>query len=47
MAKTVLVTGGSGYFGSILVDRALARGDRVRVLDLNPPDLRPDADVEG
>lgn len=46
MAKTVLVTGGSGYFGSILVDRALARGDRVRVLDLNPPDVRPNADLE-
>jgi len=38
MATTVLVTGGSGYFGSILVERALARGDRVRVLDLNPSD---------
>ncbi|HMG45177.1 MAG TPA: NAD-dependent epimerase/dehydratase family protein [Acidimicrobiales bacterium] len=37
MSKTVLVTGGSGYFGSILVDDALARGDTVRVLDLNPP----------
>ncbi len=34
--STVLVTGGSGYFGSILVERALARGDVVRVLDLNP-----------
>lgn len=34
--STVLVTGGSGYFGSILVERALAQGDRVRVLDLNP-----------
>lgn len=44
--SSVLVTGGSGYFGSILVDRALARGDRVRVLDLNPPDPRPGADVE-
>jgi len=37
VSKTVLVTGGSGYFGSILVDDALARGDTVRVLDLNPP----------
>lgn len=36
MGRTVLVTGGSGYFGSILVERALARGDHVRVLDLNP-----------
>lgn len=44
--STVLVTGGSGYFGSILVDRALARGDRVRILDLNEPDPRPGAAVE-
>ncbi|MFP5256837.1 MAG: NAD-dependent epimerase/dehydratase family protein [Acidimicrobiia bacterium] len=44
--RTVLVTGGSGYFGTILVDRALARGDRVRVLDLNPPEPRPGAAVE-
>lgn len=44
--STVLVTGGSGYFGSILVDRALARGDKVRVLDLNAPEPRPGADVE-
>jgi nucleoside-diphosphate-sugar epimerase len=44
--STVLVTGGSGYFGSILVDRALARGDQVRVLDLNPPHERPGAAVE-
>ena len=36
MARTVLVTGGSGYFGSILVERALQAGDEVRVLDLNP-----------
>lgn len=35
--RTVLVTGGSGYFGSILVERVLAAGDRARVLDLNPP----------
>jgi nucleoside-diphosphate-sugar epimerase len=37
MARTVLVTGGSGYFGAILVARAAARGDRVRILDVNPP----------
>jgi nucleoside-diphosphate-sugar epimerase len=36
--RTVLVTGGSGYFGSILVERVLAAGDRPRVLDLNPPE---------
>ncbi|MFM7223865.1 MAG: NAD-dependent epimerase/dehydratase family protein [Actinomycetota bacterium] len=33
----VLVTGGSGYFGSLLAERAQARGDAVRILDLNPP----------
>ena len=38
--STVLVTGGAGYFGTILVDRALARGDTVKVLDLNRPDQR-------
>lgn len=35
MPRTVLVTGGSGYFGSILVERCLAQGDHVRVLDLH------------
>lgn len=45
MARTVLITGGSGYFGSILADMALARGDRVRIFDLNPPAPRqPDLD---
>ncbi len=38
MPRTVLITGGSGYFGSILVDRCVADGDHVRVLDLNPSD---------
>ncbi len=38
MARTVLVTGGSGYFGSVLVERCLAAGDEVRVLDLHPSD---------
>lgn len=42
MTRRVLVTGGSGYFGSVLVDQARARGDRVRVFDLAPP-ARPDA----
>ena len=37
---SVLVTGGAGYFGTVLVDRALARGDTVKVLDLNEPDAR-------
>ena len=39
--RMVLVTGGSGYFGSILVAMAAARGDRVRILDINPPDEAP------
>jgi nucleoside-diphosphate-sugar epimerase len=33
MTKT-LVTGGSGYFGEVMVTRLLERGDSVRVLDL-------------
>jgi nucleoside-diphosphate-sugar epimerase len=37
VSRTVLVTGGSGYFGSILAGLALDRGDSVRILDLNPP----------
>lgn len=41
---SVLVTGGSGYFGSILVDMLVERGDDVRVFDLNPPDSVADPD---
>lgn len=37
---TVLVTGGAGYFGSILTERVLERGDRVRVLDQNATEAR-------
>jgi nucleoside-diphosphate-sugar epimerase len=33
MAKTYLVTGGSGFIGAALVRRLVHRGDRVRVLD--------------
>jgi nucleoside-diphosphate-sugar epimerase len=42
MPRTVLVTGGSGYFGSVLAGQARARGDTVRIFDLNPPG--PDLD---
>src|SRR5215813_14244681 len=59
MARTILVTGGSGYFGSVLAARALARGDAVRIFDLNAPaaelhaaefvrgDVRDEAAVRG
>jgi len=43
MARTVLITGGSGYFGSILAEGALAQGDRVRIFDLNPPEAPSEA----
>ena len=37
---TSLVTGGSGYFGSLLVRRLVAAGHHVRVLDVNDADDR-------
>jgi nucleoside-diphosphate-sugar epimerase len=43
VGRTVLVTGGSGYFGSVLVASALERGDQVRILDVNAPESRDDA----
>jgi nucleoside-diphosphate-sugar epimerase len=40
-----LVTGGSGYFGSLMVRHLQAAGHQVRVLDLHDADDRP-ADVD-
>jgi nucleoside-diphosphate-sugar epimerase len=40
--STALVTGGSGYFGTLLVRRLVDAGDKVRVLDLHDADDRPD-----
>ncbi len=35
-----VITGGAGYFGSVLTDRARAQGHDVLVFDLNPPEDR-------
>lgn len=42
-AALALITGGSGYFGSLLRDRLLAAGQAVRVLDLQDTPDRPAA----
>jgi len=38
VSRTLLITGGSGYFGTTLVDAAVRRGDNVRILDVNAPE---------
>jgi len=40
MSNLVLVTGGSGYFGNLLVERLVQQGNRVRVFDLLDVDDR-------
>lgn len=39
--RTCVVTGGSGYFGSLLVRRLVEEGRRVRIFDINDADDRP------
>ncbi len=46
MGTRVLITGGSGYFGTVLAGQALDAGHEVRILDLNPPDELTDAGAE-
>ncbi len=45
MTRTVLVAGGSGYFGSLLAERARSRGDHVRIFDLEAPADATDIEV--
>src|SRR3984893_8411241 len=37
MGQRLLVTGGSGYFGTVLTEQARAAGHQVRIFDVNPP----------
>ena len=46
MAKLALVTGGAGYFGTLLVERLRASGHQVRILDIHrPDDVAPGVEV--
>ena len=40
-----LITGGNGYLGSLITERLLVRGERVRVVDIWDDPQRP-ADTE-
>ncbi len=35
--RSLLITGGSGYFGTVLAEQACRRGDRVRIFDRSEP----------
>jgi nucleoside-diphosphate-sugar epimerase len=41
MSELQLVTGGAGYFGTLLVERLHTAGMRVRIFDINDADERP------
>jgi nucleoside-diphosphate-sugar epimerase len=41
MSELHLVTGGAGYFGTLLVDRLHRAGQRVRIFDVNDAEERP------
>ena len=41
----ILVTGGSGYFGSLLIDKLLEKGFDVGSLDINKSDDLPSGDM--
>jgi nucleoside-diphosphate-sugar epimerase len=45
VSRTVLITGGSGFFGSLLARHLVAAGDTVRNFDIAAPD-DPLADIE-
>ena len=40
MYKNYLVTGGSGYFGEILVKKLLNNNFIVRIIDINEPSFK-------